>query len=199
MKKTLLKKLTVGLLLAVSAFSLVGCNSNAKSKDSKEKEDKVEKADFETQTITLDNVTFEIPKDWSELSIPNAIAGYTSYAPANADINVGTSNVNITVSAQTQKMTIKDLNDNRSVFEKQIKSAFSSAEDFKYSDFKAPSGDVFVMEYNYSASNKSASISQYMVLLDGYVATITATNINDNVSPSAQEVAKYMANTIKVK
>lgn len=197
MKKTLLKKLTAGLLLAVSAFSLVGCNSNEKSKDSKEKEVKVEKADFETQTITLDNVTFEIPKDWSEITAPNTQSGYTSYAPANADVTVGTSSVNIITSAQ--KVTLKDLKANSSEFEKQIKSAFSSVDDFKFSDFKAPSGDVFVIEYNYSGAGKTASFSQYMVILDGYVATITASNMNDNVSPSPKEVAKHMANTIKMK
>ena len=202
MKKTLLKKLTVGLLLAVSAFSLAGCNSNEKSKESKttkKEELKVSKTDFETQTISLDKVTFELPKEWSKFDIPNAPSGYISYAPANADINVGSSSVNINVSKQKQKITIKDLNASRSDFEKQYKASIKEAKDFKFSDFKAPSGDVFAIQYNYTINGVYGTVSQYMVLLDGYAATITATDINDGSTPSPHDVARYMANTVKLK
>ena len=154
--------------------------------------------DFDTQLVELDNSKFEIPKSWEKITAPSSMK-QTIFAPIGADLSAGTSNVSFIITkASTNADSLEDLKTNSSTFEEQIKSIFPKATDFKFNNFKSNAGDVFTIEYKIPYGNTTLQQTQYYLLMEHYVVVITATDINDNVSPNVNDVAKHMIHSFKL-
>lgn len=182
------KLICTTLLLITSIFFVIGCGKNSIE---------VPKPDFETQKVSEDNFEFEIPTTWEKADI-SLTSGQYVYTTKDANLESGTSNVSIIIS-ETSEKTIK-MEDAKTELESQIKTTFGdNVTNIKTNSLKASCGDVCVGNYDLSISGINMSQTLYYPLIDNYNVTITSTNINDNTTPSPEDVAKHIINTFTLK
>lgn len=201
MNKT--KKLIAASLLVFSMLSFAGCTKStdtASTSDTKAPTASIEKPSFETQKITTTDANYEIPTTWAKLEgAPVKVTGQVTYAPSTATINAGTSNVNIVVSDNTSSETLDSFKSNQDNIKNSLSTAFSgNASDFTFSDFKAPNGDVFVVEFTSVSNNVSMKQVQYYLIASKKIAIITSTDIFDNLAITPKEVGKHIANSFSL-
>lgn len=194
MKK--IKKLIVASLFVVSVLSLTGCTNKTNTDTT------AEKPSFETQKIDATNSTYEIPTTWAKLeNAPVKVTEQVTYAPSTATSTVsGTSNVNIVVSDNSTSETIDTFKNNQDKIKESLSSAFSgNASDFVFTDFKAPAGDVFVVDFTSVYNNLSMKQTQYYLITTKKIAIITSTDISDNSTINPKDVGKHIANSFSFK
>lgn len=209
MKKKSIKRLAILLVVLSLSFNLIACGDKDDKKSSNNdkktsllddiKDDgddgNISDDDFETQVITLDKCSFEIPADWSEVN--SGIANTYCYAPSNIDLNTGTSSVNIVITDNPGLNGIEDLKNSKDVLESSITSTYSTATNFQFDECSSNLGDALVMSYEFSYEDVSFSTTQYLILTDNNYFVVTASDINDGVIPSTEDVAVNLIDTIE--
>lgn len=199
------KFITTILAVLLSLCCITGCstasNANKTNKNTK-KEIKIEKPDFETKTIKTDNASYEIPSTWDDYEIEADTSKYDvkAYAPASTTDNTISSTINIC--EEKSPIRITDIDDTvKEKYIEQIKTIYASASNFKFSDFVANEGDVFVLEYdiNEDSGKISGHITQYMLMLKKKTVLVTASNLDKSLDIDPSEAAKYLVETYKNK
>lgn len=188
-----MKKRIIGLLAAVLLLTalLAGCNQEPVE---------VSAPEWSTVSDSTSGFSYEVPADWV---ITEDVTGQGSiiYVPEDADVSNGSSNVNILVqNINGQKAaSMKDMKNalETQLVDQLLANGFEKVENLKVEDLKAPIGDVCVVSYDIYLSGIKFMQTQYYPLIDDYTVVITATNIGDSVEPSPEEVAEYMAMTLK--
>lgn len=190
-----MKKIVSSVLVCLLVLSLVltGCsNSNSSTPE-------VTAPDWETKTETSNGFSYEVPADWVITDDPTGSGGII-YIPPTADVNLGTSNVNILMQQSgSPAVTLKDMNDSfSSAFKDQlISQGAEKVENIKTSSLTNSMGDVFVISYDLTMGGMNFKQVQYYPLVDDYIVVITSTEIDDGVEPAVKDVAEYMAQTFK--
>lgn len=78
-----------------------------------------------------------------------------------------------------------------------ISNGFEKVENLKVEELEAPIGSVCSVSYDTYLSGMKFTQTQFYPLIDDYIIVITATNVGDEVAPSVEEVAEYVALTLK--
>ena len=188
-----MKKRIIGLLAAVLLLTalLAGCNQEPVE---------VSAPEWSTVSDSTSGFSYEVPADWV---ITEDVTGQGSiiYVPEDADVSNGSSNVNILVqNINGQKAaSMKDMKNalETQLVDQLLANGFEKVENLKVEELQAPIGDVCVVSYDIYLSGIKFMQTQYYPLIDDYTVVITATNIGDSVEPSPEEVAEYMAMTLK--
>ena len=188
-----MKKRIIGLLAAALLLTalLAGCNQEPVE---------VSAPEWSTVSDSTSGFSYEVPADWV---ITEDVTGQGSiiYVPEDADVSNGSSNVNILVqNINGQKAaSMKDMKNalETQLVDQLLANGFEKVENLKVEELKAPIGDVCVVSYDIYLSGIKFMQTQYYPLIDDYTVVITATNIGDSVEPSPEEVAEYMAMTLK--
>ena len=188
-----MKKRIIGLLAAALLLTalLAGCNQEPVE---------VSAPEWSTVSDSTSGFSYEVPEDWT---ITEDVTGQGSiiYVPEDADVSNGSSNVNILVqNINGQKAaSMKDMKNalETQLVDQLLANGFEKVENLKVEELKAPIGDLCVVSYDIYLSGIKFMQTQYYPLIDDYTVVITATNIGDSVEPSPEEVAEYMAMTLK--
>ena len=188
MKKQISVFLAISLLLVAL---LSGCSKTPVT---------VSAPEWETASGTASGFSYEVPADWTTTEDVTG-QGSVIYIPADADVSAGTSNVNILVqNVSGQKAaSMKDMKAAlESDLEAQlISNGFEKVENLNVEELEAPIGSVCVVSYDTYLSGMKFSQTQFYPLIDDYIVVITATNVGEEVEPSVEEVAEYMALTLE--
>ena len=188
MKKQISVFLAISLLLVAL---LSGCSKTPVT---------VSAPEWETASGTASGFSYEVPADWTTTEDVTG-QGSVIYIPADADVSAGTSNVNILVqNVSGQKAaSMKDMKAAlESALEDQlISNGFEKVENVNVEELEAPIGSVCVVSYDTYLSGMKFSQTQFYPLIDDYIVVITATNVGEEVEPSVEEVAEYMALTLE--
>lgn len=189
MKKSISMVLAIFLVFAAV---LAGCN-NAPAE--------VSKPEWETKEESTGNLSYQVPADWVITEDVTGQGGII-YIPSDADVNAGSSNVNLVVQETTDKaVPLKDMQDAFSTqFEQQLLAQGADAvTNIKTDSFTAPIGDVYVISYELSLAGMTFKQTQYYPLMDNYIVVITATDIEDDIDPEVVSVAEYLTKTLTLK
>ena len=152
--------------------------------------------EWETASGTASGFSYEVPADWTTTEDVTG-QGSIIYIPADADVSVGTSNVNILVQDVSGQKAVS-MKDMKADLENQlISNGFEKVENLKVEELEAPIGSVCSVSYDTYLSGMKFTQTQFYPLIDDYIIVITATNVGDEVAPSVEEVAEYMALTLK--
>lgn len=181
------------LLIFISIFislSLLSCNEAEKLQMD---------ISFETQNISLKDCSFKIPKAWNEFNISSTNTDTIYYAPSNADLSFGTSNVSISIHKSELQTTLSKIKSDKNNIKNNIITAFPTASNFKYNEFSVDAGDVFIVNYEASINETSVNNCQYYLLANDYNVVVTFSNFNDDINPTPKEVAEYILFTFKLK
>ena len=188
MKKQISVFLAISLLLVAL---LSGCNKTPVT---------VSAPEWETASGTASGFSYEVPADWTTTEDVTG-QGSVIYIPANADVSAGTSNVNILVqNVSGQKAaSMKDMKAalESDLEDQLISNGFEKVENLNVEELEAPIGSVCVVSYDTYLSGMKFSQTQFYPLIDDYIVVITATNVGEEVEPSVEEVAEYMALTLE--
>ena len=188
MKKQISVFLAISLLLVAL---LSGCSKTPVT---------VSAPEWETASGTASGFSYEVPADWTTTE---DVTGHGSviYIPADADVSAGTSNVNILVqNVSGQKAaSMKDMKAalESDLEDQLISNGFEKVENLNVEELEAPIGSVCVVSYDTYLSGMKFSQTQFYPLIDDYIVVITATNVGEEVEPSVEEVAEYMALTLE--
>ena len=188
MKKQISVFLAISLLLVAL---LSGCSKTPVT---------VSAPEWETASGTASGFSYEVPADWTTTEDVTG-QGSVIYIPADADVSAGTSNVNILVqNVSGQKAaSMKDMKAalESDLEDQLISNGFEKVENLNVEELEAPIGSVCVVSYDTYLSGMKFSQTQFYPLIDDYIVVITATNVGEEVEPSAEEVAEYMALNLK--
>ena len=188
MKKQISVFLAISLLLVAL---LSGCSKTPVT---------VSDPEWETASGTASGFSYEVPADWTTTEDVTG-QGSVIYIPANADVSAGTSNVNILVqNVSGQKAaSMKDMKAalESDLEDQLISNGFEKVENLNVEELEAPIGSVCVVSYDTYLSGMKFSQTQFYPLIDDYIVVITATNVGEEVEPSVEEVAEYMALTLE--
>ncbi len=188
MKKQISVFLAISLLLVAL---LSGCSKTPVT---------VSAPEWETASGTASGFSYEVPADWTTTEDVTG-QGSVIYIPANADVSAGTSNVNILVqNVSGQKAaSMKDMKAalESDLEDQLISNGFEKVENLNVEELEAPIGSVCVVSYDTYLSGMKFSQTQFYPLIDDYIVVITATNVGEEVEPSVEEVAEYMALTLE--
>ena len=188
MKKQISVFLAISLLLVAL---LSGCSKTPVT---------VSAPEWETASGTASGFSYEVPADWTTTEDVTG-QGSVIYIPADADVSAGTSNVNILVqNVSGQKAA--SMKDMKAALESDsedqlISNGFEKVENLNVEELEAPIGSVCVVSYDTYLSGMKFSQTQFYPLIDDYIVVITATNVGEEVEPSVEEVAEYMALTLE--
>ena len=192
-RKGIVKK-QISVLLAMSLLLIAllsGCSKTPAE---------ISAPEWETASGTASGFSYEVPANWATTEDVTG-QGSIIYIPADADVSAGTSNVNILVQdASGQKAaSMKDMKAAlESDLENQlISNGFEKVENLKVEELEAPIGSVCSVSYDTYLSGMKFTQTQFYPLIDDYIIVITAINVGDEVAPSVEEVAEYMALTLK--
>lgn len=196
-----LKKIIISTLLACSLFTLTGCNKKetVNVKPAVKSEIDLNSTNFNSQVISIDDWSFEIPSNWEKLETEKEDADKAyCYAPKDLEAGSNTSNVNIVIRKSEDQPSINDIVENiDEAIVAKIVEVMPAATNFKYDDIVSKIGDILYIEYDVNNSGIDMHTNQYLILADDYSIAITSININDNTEPSPEDVAKHMVNTLK--
>ena len=188
MKKQISVFLAISLLLVAL---LSGCSKTPVT---------VSAPEWETASGTASGFSYEVPADWTTTEDVTG-QGSVIYIPADADVSAGTSNVNILVqNVSGQKAaSMKDMKAalESDLEDQLISNGFEKVENLNVVELEAPIGSVCVVSYDTYLSGMKFSQTQFYPLIDDYIVVITATNVGEEVEPSVEEVAEYMALTLE--
>ena len=188
MKKQISVFLAISLLLVAL---LSGCSKTPVT---------VSAPEWETASGTASGFSYEVPADWTTTEDVTG-QGSVIYIPADADVSAGTSNVNILVqNVSGQKAaSMKDMKAalESDLEDQLISNGFEQVENLNVEELEAPIGSVCVVSYDTYLSGMKFSQTQFYPLIDDYIVVITATNVGEEVEPSVEEVAEYMALTLE--
>ena len=188
MKKQISVFLAISLLLVAL---LSGCSKTPVT---------VSAPEWETASGTASGFSYEVPADWTTTEDVTG-QGSVIYIPADADVSAGTSNVNILVqNVSGQKAaSMKDMKAalEPDLEDQLISNGFEKVENLNVEELEAPIGSVCVVSYDTYLSGMKFSQTQFYPLIDDYIVVITATNVGEEVEPSVEEVAEYMALTLE--
>ena len=188
MKKQISVFLAISLLLVAL---LSGCSKTPVT---------VSAPEWETASGTASGFSYEVPADWTTTEDVTG-QGSVIYIPADADVSAGTSNVNILVqNVSGQKAaSMKDMKAalESDLEDQLISNGFEKVENLNVEELEAPIGSVCVVSYDTYLSGMKISQTQFYPLIDDYIVVITATNVGEEVEPSVEEVAEYMALTLE--
>ena len=188
MKKQISVFLAISLLLVAL---LSGCSKTPVT---------VSAPEWETASGTASGFSYEVPADWTTTEDVTG-QGCVIYIPADADVSAGTSNVNILVqNVSGQKAaSMKDMKAalESDLEDQLISNGFEKVENLNVEELEAPIGSVCVVSYDTYLSGMKFSQTQFYPLIDDYIVVITATNVGEEVEPSVEEVAEYMALTLE--
>ena len=188
MKKQMSVFLAISLLLVAL---LSGCSKTPVT---------VSAPEWETASGTASGFSYEVPADWTTTEDVTG-QGSVIYIPADADVSAGTSNVNILVqNVSGQKAaSMKDMKAalESDLEDQLISNGFEKVENLNVEELEAPIGSVCVVSYDTYLSGMKFSQTQFYPLIDDYIVVITATNVGEEVEPSVEEVAEYMALTLE--
>lgn len=201
MKRATIKKMTAILTLTVSLFTFVSCGSSSaseeNSKESTKQEESVsvlsDKPSYTTVTEELDKCTIEIPDTWEYYS-DLSTSLYRMYIPKDADLQSGTSSINVMCTTKSSGDSISTFKKQTSIYESQLKSQYPTATDFTYNDYKVSAGDVFEINCTASQDGIGFKIKQLLVIGEDSVFAITATSLDsESLDPSPSDIVKYIA------
>ena len=188
MKKQISVFLAISLLLVAL---LSGCSKTPVT---------VSAPEWETASGAASGFSYEVPADWTTTEDVTG-QGSVIYIPADADVSAGTSNVNILVqNVSGQKAaSMKDMKAalESDLEDQLISNGFEKVENLNVEELEAPIGSVCVVSYDTYLSGMKFSQTQFYPLIDDYIVVITATNVGEEVEPSVEEVAEYMALTLE--
>ena len=188
MKKQISVFLAISLLLVAL---LSGCSKTPVT---------VSAPEWETASGTASGFSYEVPADWTTTEDVTG-QGSVIYIPADADVSAGTSNVNILVqNVSGQKAaSMKDMKAalESDLEDQLISNGIEKVENLNVEELEAPIGSVCVVSYDTYLSGMKFSQTQFYPLIDDYIVVITATNVGEEVEPSVEEVAEYMALTLE--
>ena len=188
MKKQISVFLAISLLLVAL---LSGCSKTPVT---------VSAPEWETASGTASGFSYEVHADWTTTEDVTG-QGSVIYIPADADVSAGTSNVNILVqNVSGQKAaSMKDMKAalESDLEDQLISNGFEKVENLNVEELEAPIGSVCVVSYDTYLSGMKFSQTQFYPLIDDYIVVITATNVGEEVEPSVEEVAEYMALTLE--
>ena len=188
MKKQISVFLAISLLLVAL---LSGCSKPPVT---------VSAPEWETASGTASGFSYEVPADWTTTEDVTG-QGSVIYIPADADVSAGTSNVNILVqNVSGQKAaSMKDMKAalESDLEDQLISNGIEKVENLNVEELEAPIGSVCVVSYDTYLSGMKFSQTQFYPLIDDYIVVITATNVGEEVEPSVEEVAEYMALTLE--
>lgn len=188
MKKQISVFLAISLLLVAL---LSGCSKTPVT---------VSAPEWETASGTASGFSYEVPADWTTTEDVTG-QGSVIYIPADADVSAGTSNVNILVqNVSGQKAaSMKDMKAalESDLEDQLVSNGFEKVENLNVEELEAPIGSVCVVSYDTYLSGMKFSQTQFYPLIDDYIVVITATNVGEEVEPSVEEVAEYMALTLE--
>jgi hypothetical protein len=187
----MMKKFVILSMLFITAMTFIGCSKiGSHAKD----------VSFETQVMDIDNYQFEIPSTWKRVEDPSINSSLYIYTPDNENETKNSSNVAITVIANTDKTpTMEQLKSSTANLEQQIKGVFKDAKDFKFGELSVPSGKVFSLSYTVQFGDITMVQTQYYIMMEDQTVVITATDIGDGVYPTPLEVINHMAESFKLK
>ena len=184
-----MKKIFISLMLIIGMlFTLLGCNNS---------DSNVEKPDFETQKIKEDIFQCEIPSTWKKTDI-SQIDGQVVFTAKDADLSKSVSNVSLI--ANKTDSNAPSMSEAQEQIKKQLESNFKdNISDITFDEMDASCGKVCVIKYKLKIDDNNMNLTLYYPLVDKYLVTITSTDINDDISPSPDEVSKHIIDTIKLK
>ncbi|MDY4078464.1 MAG: hypothetical protein SOY42_06710 [Clostridium sp.] len=184
-----MKKIFISLMLIIGMlFTLLGCNNS---------DSNVEKPDFKTQKIKEDIFQCEIPSTWKKTNI-SQIDGQVVFTVKDADLSKSVSNISLI--ANKTDSNAPSMSEAQEQIKKQLESNFKdNLSDITFDEMDAPCGKVCVIKYKLKIYDNNMNLTLYYPLVDKYLVTITSTDVNDDISPSPDEVAKHIINTLKLK
>lgn len=163
----------------------------------------VEKAPFTAKEVTFGKYTAAAPKDWElEKAEQNGMTVYMMY-PKDADMNIGTSNVAVTIteneSSTQENFEILKAYLSEAITAEYIKQAFGGmAEivDFTQEEVKINLGKAVVTSYTANAIERTVKQKIYDIFVNGYTIEVTVTDNGNAVTPDVYEVADYLVNSL---
>lgn len=167
----------------------------------------VAKAPFEAKEAKIEGYTMAIPKNWKmETATVNGVPAYVFF-PEDADMNVGTSNVSVTVSksegAEQANFEIWKAYLEERVTKEYLETALGgqgTVTDFSVAEKKINLGKAVVTSYTaeLSTGGQTATFKQmiYDIFANGYVTELTVTDNGTAVTPDVHTVAEYMVNSL---
>ena len=185
-----MKKIFISLMLIVGMlFTLLGCNNSNSN---------IEKPNFETQKIKEDIFQCEIPSTWEKTGI-SQIQGQIVFTVKNGVLS-SKSVSNVSIIANKTDSNAPSISEAEAEIKKQLESNFKdNVSDIIFDEIEAPCGNVCVAKYKLNINDNNMNLTLYYPLVDKYLITITSTDVNDDISPSSDEVAKHIINTLKLK
>ena len=158
--------------------------------------------EWETQAVEEGALRFEIPADWNEVEDASG-NGAIVYAPKDADLETGTSNVNIVIIQTNSKKASYD--EMETVLKEQYVSQIEAAgivlaTDPVFEKVVCKAGDAIKVSYEVEQQGLEGKMTQmqFFPLVDDYSIVITSTNISDGAQPNPDEVARYMLDTLTI-
>lgn len=187
-----MKKQTIAIIFVLALMTALfsGCGQTTAS---------IAAPDWDTTAVTTNGFSYEMPADWKTVEDTSG-QGAIIYVPADADLNAGTSSVNLIINKTGEKaVSLKAMKESleTSLASQLTANGFDSVENMKISDLSSPVGEVCMITYDVSISGVTLSQTQYYPLIDNYIVVITATDIGDDITPAVEEVAEHVAMTIK--
>ena len=182
-----MKKFSILLLVFVLTATLLfgGCQKN---------EPAVPAPSWETESVEENGFSYEIPKGWIRTEDPTN-QGSIVYVPADANLQEGTSNVNLVIWETGAKAVAFD--DLKAALENDLPqqlfaNGFSALTDLRTWQIDAAVGTVCAVSYKAEVNGATFTQMQYYPLVDHYTLVITATDIGDGITPHVDEVAEYI-------
>ena len=184
-----MKKIFISLMLIIGMlFTLLGCNNSSSN---------IEKPNFETQKIKEDIFQCEIPSTWEKIDI-SQIQGQVVFTAKDSDLSKSISNISLI--ANKTDSNAPSISEAQEQIKKQLEANFKdNLSDITLDEMDAPCGKVCDIKYKLNIDDNNMNLSLYYPLVDKYLITITSTDVNDDISPSSDEVAKHIINTLKLK
>ena len=184
-----MKKIFISLMLIIGMlFTLLGCNNSSTN---------IEKPNFETQKIKEDIFQCEIPSTWEKIDI-SQIQGQVVFTAKDSDLSKSISNISLI--ANKTDSNAPSISEAQEQIKNQLEANFKdNLSDITFDEMDAPCGKVCVIKYKLKIDDNNLNLTLYYPLIDKYLITITSTDVDDDISPSPDEVAKHIINTLKLK
>ncbi len=191
----------LALILALAALlSFTSCEMDISSLFQYREPVQVEEPDYETQKVSYKGFTVELPASWGRIDAADG-SDILVYTPSEGGAGGSTFNLSAEPTDLGKYTLVKFSDAMRKSLPQQVAEIFPDAtlSEFKYSDFRASYGDVFVAEYTVTQPDGSATTyTQFYPLVDHYLVSITAEDKGDGTSPAVADVARYAASTLQV-
>ena len=115
------KKLITSLTIIILSLNFISCYEATELNM---------KPTFETKKVSVDNCSFEIPTNWHEFDISDSSSNTVCFAPSNADLSFGTSNITLSINKTEIETTLSKIKSDKNNIKNNIKKNFPNRYQF---------------------------------------------------------------------